>query len=154
MYDAKNDRILDTDSLLEQKGLTPAQTADVLALVGDAADNIPGVPGIGPKKATALIQKYGQIDNLLAHKARTAVTLTTAPSLVAALKDSNVQLGTMAEPLRSQAIDEDRVSPSISLLKAKVPSVERSVPASRAARLKFRAATRSISRNDPAAPIE
>ncbi|GAH69697.1 unnamed protein product, partial [marine sediment metagenome] len=67
MYDAKNDTVLDADSLLAKKGLTPAQTADVLALVGDAADNIPGVPGIGPKKAAALIQKYGNLDNLLAH---------------------------------------------------------------------------------------
>ncbi len=68
MYDAKNDTVIDADSLLAKKGLTPAQTADVLALVGDAADNIPGVPGIGPKKAAALIQNYGNLDNLLAHR--------------------------------------------------------------------------------------
>lgn len=68
MYDAKNDTVLDVDSLLAKKGLTPAQTADVLALVGDVADNIPGVPGIGPKKSTALIQKYTDLDNLLAHR--------------------------------------------------------------------------------------
>ena len=68
MYDAKNDTVLDADSLLAKKGLTPAQTADVLALIGDTADNIPGVPGIGPKKAAALIQKYSDLDNLLAHR--------------------------------------------------------------------------------------
>ena len=68
MYDAKNDSILDVDSLLTKKGLTPAQTADVLALIGDTADNIPGVPGIGPKKAAGLVQKYGNLDNLLAHR--------------------------------------------------------------------------------------
>ena len=101
MYDAKNDTILDADSLLKQKGLTPAQTADVLALVGDSADNIPGVPGIGPKKATALIQKYGQIDNLLDHSDEvTGVmgknlrdnlgTLQTARQLIALRQDVDV----------------------------------------------------------------
>lgn len=67
MYDAKSDTVLDAKGLMEQKGLEPSQTADVLALAGDTSDNIPGVPGIGPKKAIALIQKYGSLDNLLAH---------------------------------------------------------------------------------------
>lgn len=67
MYDAKTDTVLDLEQLHRQKGLTPQQTADVLALAGDTSDNIPGVPGIGPKKATALIQKYGSLDELLAH---------------------------------------------------------------------------------------
>lgn len=40
-------------------------TGDVLALAGDAADNIPGVPGIGPKIAASLINEYGELDNLI-----------------------------------------------------------------------------------------
>ena len=67
MYDAKTDSVLDLEHLDRKKGLTPQQTADVLALTGDSSDNIPGVPGIGPKKATSLIQKYGSLDELLAH---------------------------------------------------------------------------------------
>lgn len=67
MYNAKTDEVLDADWLQSKKGLTPAQTVDVLALSGDTSDNIPGVPGVGPKKAAGLIQKYGNLDNLLEH---------------------------------------------------------------------------------------
>ena len=45
----------------------PEQVADVLALMGDASDNIPGVPGIGEKTAMKLIAQYGAVENLLAH---------------------------------------------------------------------------------------
>ncbi len=45
----------------------PEQVIDVLALMGDASDNIPGVPGIGEKTAMKLIGQYGSLDNLLAH---------------------------------------------------------------------------------------
>ena len=45
----------------------PEQVVDVLALMGDASDNIPGVPGIGEKTAMKLIAQYGTVDNLLAH---------------------------------------------------------------------------------------
>jgi DNA polymerase-1 len=45
----------------------PEQVVDVLALMGDASDNIPGVPGIGEKTAGKLIAQYGSLDNLLAH---------------------------------------------------------------------------------------
>ena len=48
-------------------GVLPSQIADVLALTGDASDNIPGVPGIGDKTAVALIATHGSIENLLAN---------------------------------------------------------------------------------------
>lgn len=47
----------------------PHQIIDLLGLMGDASDNIPGVPGIGPKTAQKLISEYGSIENLLAHTA-------------------------------------------------------------------------------------
>jgi DNA polymerase-1 len=45
----------------------PGQVVDVLALMGDASDNIPGVPGIGEKTAMKLIAQFASLDNLLAH---------------------------------------------------------------------------------------
>jgi DNA polymerase-1 len=70
----------DADAVRERYGIGPEQIADWKALVGDTSDNIPGVPGIGEKTATLLLQQWGTLENLLAHvaevtppKARTAL---------------------------------------------------------------------------------
>ena len=54
----------DRNKILEEYGLEPKQLIEVKALQGDTSDNIPGVPGIGPKTAISLIQKYGTVENL------------------------------------------------------------------------------------------
>ena len=54
----------DEKDVLEKFGVKPDQVIDVLALMGDASDNVPGVPGIGEKTATTLIQEYGTFENL------------------------------------------------------------------------------------------
>lgn len=54
-------------SFRERFGLEPPQFVDVLALMGDTADNVPGVPGIGEKTAAELIRRYGTVENLLLH---------------------------------------------------------------------------------------
>lgn len=51
----------------EAYGVTPTEFIDVKALMGDASDNIPGVPGVGEKTATKIIQEYGSIENAYAH---------------------------------------------------------------------------------------
>jgi DNA polymerase-1 len=51
----------------EKHGIKPIQFIDMLALMGDSSDNVPGVHGIGPKTASKLIQKYGSVENLLEH---------------------------------------------------------------------------------------
>jgi len=56
-----------TKEVLEKYQVTPLQFIDVKALMGDTADNIPGVPGIGEKTATNLIVAYGSIENAYAH---------------------------------------------------------------------------------------
>ena len=53
--------------VIETYGVTPIEFIDVKALMGDASDNIPGVPGIGEKTATAIIQSFGSIENAYAH---------------------------------------------------------------------------------------
>src|SRR3569832_2081155 len=48
----------------EKFGVPPEQLGDVLALMGDTSDNVPGVPGVGPKTAAQLVQQFGSLDSL------------------------------------------------------------------------------------------
>ncbi|GGE86572.1 DNA polymerase I [Sphingomonas prati] len=66
MLDTMNNRRLGADYVQEKFGVTPGQLGDVLALMGDAVDNVPGVPGIGPKTASLLIQEHGNLEAVLA----------------------------------------------------------------------------------------
>ena len=54
-------------AVFKTEGVQPGHVRDILALMGDPTDNVPGVPGIGPKTAAALILKYGSLDGLLEH---------------------------------------------------------------------------------------
>ncbi|GIX17311.1 MAG: DNA polymerase I [Rhodothalassiaceae bacterium] len=67
MMDPIKNRIIGPKEVAERFGVPPEKVADVLALMGDASDNVPGVPGIGPKTAAELIRQYGDLENLLAH---------------------------------------------------------------------------------------
>jgi DNA polymerase-1 len=66
-YDMKTGQVTSRDSMLAEMKLSPEQFLDVLALQGDTADNVPGVPDVGPKTALDWIQKYGSLENLYAH---------------------------------------------------------------------------------------
>jgi DNA polymerase-1 len=61
------ERLYDAAGVEEDFGVPPAKVVDVLALVGDASDNVPGVPGIGDKGAKNLIGEYGSLDALIEH---------------------------------------------------------------------------------------
>jgi DNA polymerase-1 len=63
----KDNLILDSEGVQRVLGVTPAQVIDVMALRGDAVDNIPGAPGIGDKGSVELIQHYGSVENALDH---------------------------------------------------------------------------------------
>jgi len=57
------------EQVLAKTGVVPEQVADWLALMGDAVDNIPGVPGVGPKTAAELLKQFGSVAALLARLA-------------------------------------------------------------------------------------
>lgn len=67
MFDHMKNREIGVAQVQEKFGVLPPQVLDVLALMGDSSDNVPGVPGIGPKTAAELIGKYGNLENLLNH---------------------------------------------------------------------------------------
>ncbi len=58
-------KVYDVKKVLERFGVSPEKIADVLGLMGEPSDNIPGIPGIGEKTALKLIQEYGSLENLL-----------------------------------------------------------------------------------------
>lgn len=65
MHDVHTDDVFDESRLMEETGLTPAQVVDMLALMGDTVDNVPGVEGVGLKTAAKLIAEFGTLDALL-----------------------------------------------------------------------------------------
>ncbi len=69
MWDPMRDKIYGPAEVEEKWGVPPSQLRDLLALVGDTSDNVPGVPGIGPKTATDLIKTHGDLDGIYANLA-------------------------------------------------------------------------------------
>src|SRR5688572_31850812 len=67
MLDTMNDRRIGREQVIEKFGVGPELVGEVLALMGDSVDNVPGVPGVGPKTASQLIQQYGSVEGVLAH---------------------------------------------------------------------------------------
>jgi len=67
MYNMRKKTFLGPDELLADWGVEPHQVVDFQALVGDSVDNVPGVPLVGPKKASALLQQFGTLEEVLAN---------------------------------------------------------------------------------------
>ncbi len=68
LYDPMKQKRIGDKEIKEKFGVTSEQVLDVMSLVGDVSDNVPGVTGIGPKTASELILEYGTLENLLLHK--------------------------------------------------------------------------------------
>ncbi len=66
MYDAMKDRQISIPEVVEKWGVPPEKMIDLQAMTGDSTDNVPGIPGIGPKTAAQLLEEYGDLDTLLA----------------------------------------------------------------------------------------
>jgi DNA polymerase-1 len=65
VYDPMRDKTYRVRDVAERYGVPPEAMADLMSLTGDAVDNIPGVPGVGEKTASALLQEFGTVENLL-----------------------------------------------------------------------------------------
>ncbi|HUW56606.1 MAG TPA: DNA polymerase I [Planctomycetota bacterium] len=119
IYDNRKDRTIDVTALAEEKGITPVQVVEAMALSGDTSDNVPGVPGIGPKTALELIQRYGTLEEVLAHvdeiagKKRQenlrdfADQARLSKDLV--ILDDDVELGVTVEDLKPAEPDRQRM---------------------------------------------
>ncbi len=64
IWDPMKDEVIDIDTIRRTRAIEPSQTIDMMGLSGDSADNIPGVPGIGPKTALDLIRTYGSLERI------------------------------------------------------------------------------------------
>jgi DNA polymerase-1 len=69
IYNIRKHEFIDREALKNDWGIAPEQVVDFQALVGDAVDNVPGVPKVGPKTALQLIEQFGTLDEVLAHAA-------------------------------------------------------------------------------------
>ncbi len=128
MLDLHNDKIIDERSLWETKGIKPDQVIDVLALMGDTSDNVPGVEKIGLKTAAQLIQQYGSIDGIFENidkikgkrrenleKARAQLPLSK--QLVTLIRDAD--LGFSLEQARVKPLDLQKIRPLLQELELK-----------------------------------
>lgn len=68
IYDTMKNVIYNREGVKQKMGVYPEQIPDLLGLMGDSADNIPGVPGVGPKTAVDLLEKYKNIEEILEHR--------------------------------------------------------------------------------------
>ncbi len=67
MWDPMKDKVMDPEAVIKKYGVRPDQLLDLFALIGDSADNVPGVPGVGPKTAEKLIGDFSTLEGLYAH---------------------------------------------------------------------------------------
>lgn len=100
MNPSREHEVIGENDIPKLYGVRPDQIGDLLALTGDASDHIPGVPGCGPKTATALIQEFGSLDNIL--------------------KQAETMQGKRGEMLRTHA-DTARLSRALVTLHCDVP---------------------------------
>ena len=65
LYDSMKEKVTEEKDVIERFGVEPSRIPEIMALMGDASDNIPGVPGVGEKTAVALLKEFGSLDNLI-----------------------------------------------------------------------------------------
>ena len=128
MLDLHNNKILDVRELWETKGIKPSQVVDVLALMGDTSDNVPGVEKVGLKTAAQLIQQYGSIDGIFDNidkiKGKRRENLEKAQSQLPLSKQlvtlvKNADLDFSIEQARVKRLDLQKILPLLQELELK-----------------------------------
>jgi DNA polymerase-1 len=120
LYDPMKDEMIDAAAIESQKGYRPDQAVEVQTLTGDSTDNIPGVPGVGPKTAGRLIARYGTAEEVIAHADEqtpklkenlqaAAATIELSRKLVTL--DRNVPIELSLDAMRLDRIDGAAVRP-------------------------------------------
>jgi len=154
MLDTMKNERRGPDYVMAKFGVTPEQLGDVLALMGDSVDNVPGVPGVGPKTAAKLIGEYGDLDGVLAaapgmktsklkerliehadlaRLSRELVTLHEEVPLPHALEELRLD-GIPPEPLR-EFLEEQGFKALLSRMAAHSPGRDKADPVAAAAAL-------------------
>lgn len=117
ILDEMKDKRIGVDGVIEKFGVGPDKVVEILGLAGDSSDNIPGVPGVGPKTALTLIEKYDTIENLIAHadELRGAVAeKIKANARLARLSrklveiDTNVKIDVKITDLNLRGVDKEK----------------------------------------------
>jgi len=119
MYDAMKNRIIKEAEVLEKFMVSPQQVLDILSLIGDSSDNIPGVKGIGPKTASELLKKFGTLENIFLNlseitqeKKRLLLEQGIDNAMISkklARLDDKVQLDLSLDNFQLQAIDPEKL---------------------------------------------
>jgi DNA polymerase-1 len=120
-YDGMRDNWFGDKEVKDKWGVGPKLVGDLLALTGDDVDNVPGVPGIGPKTAAKLLNEYGDLDGVLKHAGEIKQP-KLRESLLASIDqvrlarrlvelDYDVPLGLTMEDLATKRIDPEKARP-------------------------------------------
>lgn len=104
-WDFARDQRWDAAGVKERLGVHPAQVADYLALMGDAVDNIPGIPGIGAKTAAALLAHFGTLDVLLERSDEVAFLRMRGAAATSQRLREHVALARLSRQLTGIALD-------------------------------------------------
>ncbi|GDX35536.1 DNA polymerase I [Alphaproteobacteria bacterium] len=119
MYDAMKNKIIKEPEVIEKFMVPARQVLDILSLIGDSSDNIPGVKGIGPKTASELLKKFGNIENIFANlseitqeKKRLLLERGIDDAMISkklARLDDKVELDLTLDDLQLQAINPEKL---------------------------------------------
>lgn len=115
-YDLARDELRDADGVREKFGVDPDQIPDYLGLVGDAVDNLPGVPGVGPKGASAALREFGRIEHISADPSDWAEVGIRGAARIAGLIDTHRERALRTRDLATVCCDVPDTDPTLGSL--------------------------------------